>query len=103
MAGMDETEIGGIESIVRGMLHRAVGREYTVSQAAPEAASAEYLTGFAAGELTGTASTAALVLGMLTDESPTKILEEARAQAAVENAFPFDLHIEASEQDGELR
>jgi nanoRNase/pAp phosphatase (c-di-AMP/oligoRNAs hydrolase) len=50
------------------------------------------------GDALGT--TAALVLGLLIDESPTKVLEEARAQAAIENAFPFDLHMEATEADG---
>lgn len=88
-----------IEDVLRSMLHRAAGREYAVSQAAPDAPSAEYLTGFAAGELTGTASTAALILGLLIEESPTKILEEARAEAAVDSAFPFELHIEPTEKD----
>ncbi len=89
-----------IENVLRGILHKATAREYTVSQVAPETPSADYLTGFAAGELSGSASTAALVLGLLIAESPTKVLEEARAQAAVENAFPFDLHMEPTETDG---
>ncbi len=33
------------------------------------------------------------MLGLATGESPSKILDEARAQAQVENAFPFDLHM----------
>jgi hypothetical protein len=86
-----------IENICRGILHKSTAREFSVSQTAPEMPSADYLTGLAAGRLDGQATVAALVISMVTGESATQILEDARAQAAVENAFPFDLHIEPSE------
>ena len=72
---------------------RLVRRDYS-----PESPSPEWLTGFAAGQIEGQLSTAAIVLGLLTDQSPTRILEEARSQAAVQAAFPFDLHVH---EDGE--
>ena len=83
-----------VETICRGILQRTSAREHTVSPVAPDTPSVDYLSGFAAGRLDGQMATAALVLGLLTGESPTKVLEEAQSQAAVEAAFPFDLHID---------
>jgi hypothetical protein len=65
-----------------------------VNQSAPETPSADYLTGVKSGQLDGQLSTVAMILGLLIDESPTRLLEDARSQAAVEQAFPFDLHID---------
>jgi len=83
-----------IEMMCRSVLQRAGAREYTMSQAAPEAPSVDFRSGYSEGQLTGQLNIAALILAIVTGESPTKILEEARAQAQVENAFPFDLHID---------
>lgn len=83
-----------IETVLRDILHRVSHQERLVSRGAPESPSPEFLTGFAAGQLDGQMSTAAIVLGLLIDESPSRILEDARSQAAVEESFPFDLHID---------
>ncbi len=83
-----------IETVCRDILHRASLQERIVNQAAPEAPSPEYLTGFGAGQLDGQLGTAAMILGLVLDDSPTRLLDDARSQAAVESAFPFDLHID---------
>jgi hypothetical protein len=87
-----------IEMMCRSILQRAGAREYTMSQSAPEVQSVDFRSGYAEGQLTGQLTTAALMLGIATGESPGKILDEARAQAQVENAFPFDLHIDQVDQ-----
>ncbi len=86
-----------IEMMCRSILQRAGAREYTMSQSAPEVETVDYRNGYAEGQLTGQLTTAALMLGLVTGESPSKILDEARAQAQVENAFPFDLHMTGME------
>jgi hypothetical protein len=83
-----------ITMLCRSILQRAGAREYTMSQAAPEVQSVDFRSGYAEGQLAGQLTTAALMLGLATGESPSKILDDARAQAQVENAFPFDLHID---------
>jgi hypothetical protein len=83
-----------ITMMCRSILQRAGAREYTMSQAAPEVQSVDFRSGYAEGQLAGQLTTAALMLALATGESPSKVLEEARAQAKVENAFPFDLHME---------
>jgi len=83
-----------IETVCRDILHRVAHQERLISRGAPEAPSADYLTGYAAGQLEGQMATAAIVLGQLLDQSPTQLLEDARSQAAVEESFPFDLHID---------
>jgi hypothetical protein len=83
-----------IEMVCRDILHRVAHQERLIARGDPETPSVDYLTGFAAGRLDGQLSTAAIVLGLLVDQSPTQLLEEARSQAAVEESFPFDLHID---------
>jgi len=89
-----------IEMMCRSILQRAGAREYTMSQAAPEVQSVDFKSGFAEGQLTGQLTTAALMLGLLKGESPSKILDDARAQAKIDNAFPFDLHMQGVADDG---
>jgi hypothetical protein len=87
-------ELEEIEIICRGILQKTMSRANTISQIAPEAPSADYLSGHGAGHLEGQASVAALVLSLIKGESATQILEEARSAAAVDAAFPFDLHMD---------
>lgn len=87
-------ELEEIEIICRGILQKTMARSNTISQIAPEAPSADYLSGHGAGHLEGQASVAALVLSLIKGESATQILEEARSAAAVDAAFPFDLHMD---------
>ena len=82
-----------ITMMCRSVLQRAGAREFTLSQSAPEVETVDYKSGYAEGHLVGQLATAAIMLGLATGESPTKILDDARAQAQVENAFPFDLHM----------
>jgi hypothetical protein len=84
-----------IESLCRGFLQNAAARHWAVSRVAPEAPTAEYLTGFGAGWEAGHVAALALVVGMLSGESITGLIEEADSQAAIESAFPFDLIVEA--------
>ncbi len=86
-------ELEEIEIICRGILQKTMSRANTISEIAPEAPSADYLTGHGAGHLEGQAAVAALVLSLLKGESATQILEEARSAAAVDASFPFDLHL----------
>jgi hypothetical protein len=83
-----------IEMMCRSILQRAGAREYTMSQSAPEAPTVEFRSGYSEGQLAGQLTTAALILAIVTGESPSTVLDDARAQAKVENAFPFDLHID---------
>lgn len=83
-----------LESIVRAFLHNAAGRHWAAARAQPETPSVGYRTGFSAGVEAGQVSAFALVLGAITGESATQLIEEAQAQAAVDSALPFDLHIE---------
>ncbi len=86
-----------IEGMCRGFLQNAAARHWAVAQVAPEAPTAEYLTGFGDGWEAGHVAALALVISVLTGESITALIEEAGAQAAVETAFPFDLVVEATE------
>ncbi|HEX3621640.1 MAG TPA: hypothetical protein VHT97_04920 [Acidimicrobiales bacterium] len=81
-------------ALCRGLLQNAAARQLVFSRAEPEVASAEYLTGFGAGWEAGHVSALALALSVLTGESPAALVEDARAQAAVDLSFPFDVHIE---------
>lgn len=83
-----------IETMCRSVLQRSGAREFTFSQAAPEVPSVDFRSGYSEGQLVGQLNMAALILGIVTGESPTTILEDVWAQAKVENAFPFDLHID---------
>ena len=83
-----------MEAVLRGLLLNAAAREWVASRVAPEAPSPEYQTGYAAGWEGGELAALALVIALLTDESATTLVEEARAHAAVETSFPFELHVE---------
>ena len=87
------TELEEIEIICRGILQKTMARANTLSQISPEAPSADYLSGHGAGHIEGQAAVAAMVLSLVKGESATQILEEARSAAAVDAAFPFDLHM----------
>jgi len=89
-----------ITMMCRSILQRAGAREYTLSQAAPEVQSVDFRSGYAEGQLAGQLTTAALMLALATGESPSKVLDDARAQAKVENAFPFDLHMDTIDSAG---
>ena len=99
--GIGEIGPGELEDLCRGLLHNAAAREWAASRVAPEAPSADYLTGFAAGWEGGELGAMALVLSMITGESATRLVEEARTQAAVDAAFPFELHVEMAQGDEE--
>lgn len=83
-------------SLCRGLLQNAAARQRIFARAEPAEPSADYLTGFGAGWEAGQIAGLALALSVLTDESATAMVEEAQAGAAVELAFPFDLHVEAA-------
>ena len=88
-----------IEALCRGFLSNAAARQWAVAKVQPEAAGADYLTGFGAGWEAGHVAALALVVSMLSGESATVLIEDALSEAAVEAAFPFELHVEAD--DGE--
>ena len=83
-----------IEALCRGLLHNAAARQWAASRVEPETPSADYLTGFAAGWEGGEVAALALIISLITEQSATRLVEEARAQAAVDTAFPFELHID---------
>jgi hypothetical protein len=87
-----------IEALLTGLLHNAAARESAASAAAPEHPSPEYRTGFAAGYEAGELAALALVLSFLNGGSATQLVDEARAQAAVDGSFPFTLHVQATEE-----
>jgi hypothetical protein len=95
---MTSTEI---EAQLRGFLLNAAARQWAVSQVDPEQPSADYLTGFGAGWEAGQVAALAFALSMLTGGSVTEIIEDARAQAAVDAAFPFELHVLSGDEEGE--
>ena len=88
-----------LEGLARGLLHNAAARQWAASRAEPEVKSAEYLTGFAAGHEAGEVAAMALIVSLLSGESATALIDEVRAQAAVDAAFPFDLEIEFTSDD----
>jgi len=81
-------------ALCRGFLQNAAARQSIVAQVQPEAPSADYLAGFSAGRDAGQVAGIALVLGVMTGQSPTALIEDAQSQAAVESAFPFELYVE---------
>ncbi|MGH9224668.1 MAG: hypothetical protein ACRD2W_13025 [Acidimicrobiales bacterium] len=90
-----------LEALCRGLLLNAAARRWAASGVEPEPPSAEYLTGFAAGWEGGEMAALALVISLITEESATRLVEEARAQASVDAVFPFELHIEVTPADEE--
>ena len=90
-----------IEAVCRGLLHNAAGRDLAASRAAPDVPGAEYRTGFAAGHEEGELAAMALVVAMISGESATALVDEARSAAVIDAVFPIDLHIEGVPIDGE--
>lgn len=84
------------EALCRGFLQNAVARRSVTVRVAPEEPSADYLAGFSAGFDSGQVAGLALTIGVMSGASPTALIEQAHSQAAVESAFPFELHLEAS-------
>lgn len=90
-----------MEAQLRGFLLNAAARQWAVSQVDPESPSVDYRTGFGAGWEAGQVAALALVMSMLTGDSVADIVEDARTQAAVDAAFPFELHVVAHDEDEE--
>jgi hypothetical protein len=86
------------EAMCRGVLLNAAARQVALAKVEPERPSVDYLTGFGTGWEAGQVSALAFALSLLTGESPTDLVNESLAQAAVDAAFPFDLHIEAADE-----
>jgi hypothetical protein len=86
------------EALCRGVLLNAAARQVALAKVDPERPSVDYLTGFGAGWEAGQVSALAFALSVMTGESPTDLVNEALARAAVDSAFPFDLHIEAADE-----
>lgn len=84
------------EALCRGFLQNAAARRSVVARVGPVQPSADYLAGFSAGFDSGQMAGLALAIGVMSGASPTALIEEADSQAAVESAFPFELHFEAS-------
>lgn len=82
------------EALCRGLLQNAAARQAVVARVDPEAPTADYRTGFGAGWEAGQVAALALAVAAISGESPTAILEDARSQAAVDLAFPFELYVE---------
>lgn len=82
-----------LEAVCRGLLRNAAARGWAATRAEPETPTPEYRTGFAAGYEAGELAALALVVSMLSGDSATALVDEARSQAAVEAEFPFELHV----------
>ena len=85
-----------IEALCRGFLQNATARQSVVAGVQPEEPSADYLAGFSAGLDAGHVAALALALSVITGESPTALIEDAKSRAAVDSTFPFELFLEAS-------
>ncbi len=83
-----------VEALCRGFLQNATARQAVVARVDPEEPSADYLAGFGAGWTAGQVAALALVVGAMSGESPTTLVEDARSHAAVDSAFPFELYLE---------
>ena len=81
----------GTEALVRGFLSNAAARHHAVSIVSPEAPTADYLHGYGDGWEAGHVAGLALAVSVLSGESPSTLIDDAQAQAAVETAYPFDL------------
>jgi hypothetical protein len=83
------------EALCRGFLQNVAARRSVVARVGPETFSADYLAGFSAGFDSGQVAALALAVGVMSGESPTALIEDVHGQAAVDSAFPFELHLEA--------
>lgn len=88
-----------VEALCRGFLQNAAARQAIVARIAPEQPSADYLAGFSAGREAGQVAGVALAVSLLSGESPTALIADAQAQAAVEVTFPFELFIEEGPEE----
>ncbi len=86
-----------LEALCRGLLQNAAARRQLAGKVEPEAPSVEYRAGFAAGREAGEMAALALALGALTGESPTDLIDNAVAQAAVDAVFPVEFHTEEAD------
>ena len=82
------------EALCRGFLQNVAARRSIVARVGPEHPSADYQSGFSAGFESGQVAALALAVGVMSGESPTTLIEYAESQAAVEGAFPFELHLD---------
>lgn len=82
------------EALCRGLLQNAAARQAVVARVEPESPTADYRFGYGAGWEAGQAAALALAVAALSGESPTAILEDARSQAVVDLAFPFEVYLE---------
>ncbi len=89
---MPEVEVE-VEALCRGFLQNAAARHAIVARVGPEEASAEYLAGFSAGWEAGQVAALALAVGVMAGESPTGLIADVQAQAAMDVTFPFELHV----------
>ena len=85
-----------VEALCRGFLQNAAARQSVVARVDPEVASAEYLTGFGAGWEAGQVAALALAVGVISGESPTALVEDARTRAVMDSTFPFELHVDGT-------
>ena len=83
------------EALCRGFLQNAAARWSVVARVQPEEPTAEYLAGFSAGREAGQVAALALAVGVMSGQSPTALIADAGGQAAVDGAFPFELHMES--------
>ena len=89
---MTPTSLRDLEGLVRGFLMNAAARAEAYDATAPPQPSVDYRSGYAAGRQDGEVAALALVLSLFGDASPVRLMEEARAAAAVDAAMPFELH-----------
>ena len=84
------------ERLCRSPLQNAAARQWAAALAEPEAPSVDYLTGVGAGWEAGQVAALAMVVAMMTGDSATALIEDARSQAAMDTAFPFELFVQAA-------
>lgn len=94
-------QVWEIETLCRGFLANAAAREWAISRVAPEEPTVDYRTGFSAGFQAGELTGVAVVLSLLTGESATTLVDEARARASVDAAFPVEFHLEETDSGTE--
>jgi len=83
-----------VEALCRGFLQNAAARQSVIARAEPDEPSADYLSGFGAGWAAGQVAGLALAVAAMSGDSPTTLIDDARSQAAVDSAFPFELDLE---------
>ena len=76
------------EALCRGFLENAAARQSVVASVAPEEPSADYLAGFSAGFDSGQVAALALAVGVMTGESPTALIQDARGAGGGRRHLP---------------